>query len=393
MPRLPRIYIKGALYYITCRGESEQEIFKDEGDYRMFLDLLKKYQDQYAIKIFAYALMPSHLHLLVEMNKEAGQEENKSMEISDFMHNLNNSYTKYFNSRYERKGHLFRERFKAALVEKENYLLKMTAYIHLNPKRINLAAELKDYPYSSYSLYLYNKSLSESKDLNIQGQIAQVMGLLGNQDYASFVSAMTQEVGEFMHKNLQRGGVLGSEDFIAQVKSQIKNQKEKADAEKIATAKNNYKLLISAGSILLVVMSGAAGMYLYLANQKTKVPKAEQKPVTQTQKQEEWRVREWDVKLTPVSGGETANDTLNFVEGRFISARLYSLGYQSSNYTVVLDSNGKVVWETMQSAENGTASWHGEIEHDKMNGILSLRQEGKEPQDFSFISTGYRRRQ
>ena len=108
MPRLPRIYIKGVLYYITCNGLHHQSIFKDQEDYGMFLELLKKYQDQYGIKLFSYVLLPGHLHLLVEM---IGQDD----DISGFMHDLNNSYTKYFNSRHNRKGHLFRSRFKAAV--------------------------------------------------------------------------------------------------------------------------------------------------------------------------------------------------------------------------------------------------------------------------------------
>ena len=54
MPRLPRIYVKGVLYYITCRGVHRERIFRQEGDYKMFLDLLQKYQQQYGIKMFSY---------------------------------------------------------------------------------------------------------------------------------------------------------------------------------------------------------------------------------------------------------------------------------------------------------------------------------------------------
>ncbi len=236
MPRLPRIYIKGALYYVTCRSESNQEIFKDEGDYQMFLELLKKYKEQYGIKIFAYSLMPNHLHLLIEMAKEIKPQEGeavKSQEISDFMHNLNNSYTKYFNGRYQRKGHLFRERFKAAIVEKQGQLLNLTAYVHLNPEKLNMVIEAKDYPHSSYSLYLYNKDLTKTKGLDLSQEIAEVTSLLQNKDYAEFVSGMTDNVRSLLHKSLQRGGVLGSEEFIKQVKSQIADYKTKADSQEV----------------------------------------------------------------------------------------------------------------------------------------------------------------
>ena len=146
MPRLPRIYVKDALYFITCRAEHNESIFKDEEDYTMFLELLKKYQEQYGIKIFAFCLIPEHFHLLIELEKELSKDaavQNNTQEISDFMRDLNNNYTKYYNGRYNRKGHLFRERYKAALIEKEPYLLKMTAYIHLNPEKINSSARCK----------------------------------------------------------------------------------------------------------------------------------------------------------------------------------------------------------------------------------------------------------
>ncbi len=72
---MPRIHIKEAVYLITCRGEHDESIFPEKEDYKMFLDLMKKYQEQYNIKIFAFCLMPDHLHLLVEMEKDAKAEE------------------------------------------------------------------------------------------------------------------------------------------------------------------------------------------------------------------------------------------------------------------------------------------------------------------------------
>ena len=64
----------------------------------MYLDLIKKYKDQYGFKIFSYILMPNQLSLLLELKEETT--------ISVIMHDLTSSYTKYYNSRYNRKGHL-----------------------------------------------------------------------------------------------------------------------------------------------------------------------------------------------------------------------------------------------------------------------------------------------
>lgn len=191
----------------------------------MFLDLIKRYQEQYGIKVFAFCLLPDHLHLLVEMEKDVNsqsQEENTSFQnISDFMQGLNNNYTKYFNGRYDRKGHLFRERFKSALIEKDTSLLKMTAYLHLNPQRLDSAQEAKDYPYSSYQMYLYNNSASEQDLTFMRASIQEALSLLNNKSYAEFVQDMSSEEGQIIHKKLQRGGILGSEDFIKEVRNQI----------------------------------------------------------------------------------------------------------------------------------------------------------------------------
>ncbi|MFA6216171.1 MAG: transposase [Candidatus Omnitrophota bacterium] len=397
MPRLPRIFIKGALYYITCRAESNQNIFQDEGDYAMFLDLLKKYKDQYNIKIFAYSLMPNHLHLLIEMLQQQDAQENdptNTPQISEFMHNVNNSYTKYFNGRYDRKGHLFRERFKAAIVEKENNLSRMTAYVHLNPKKLNLVVELQDYAHSSYPLYLcHNDSNRQAKGMDLKGEIAEVMGLLENKDYNEFVSGMTQEVGEFIHKNLQRGGILGSDDFIAQVKAQIQNFQKKPAQEKKEVENKKYKFFVTVGGLAIVLMVGAGVVYFYVMNSKDGAAPAIQNTVIPAVQAIEWNQQEWDIKLIPITGGSEAVDTLNFKNGKFISAKLSSSGFVSSNYSVTIESNGKLIWETMQSSGESTASWHGELQENRMSGILSLRQKDLAAQDFSFISIGYRRRE
>ncbi|MFA5118421.1 MAG: transposase [Candidatus Omnitrophota bacterium] len=397
MPRLPRIFIKGALYYVTCRAESSQNIFQDEGDYAMFLDLLKKYKDQYNIKIFAYSLMPNHLHLLVEMLQQDESLENdpsNTPQISEFMHNVNNSYTKYFNGRYNRKGHLFRERFKAAIVEKENNLARMTAYIHLNPKKLNLVVELQDSLHSSYPMYLcHNDPDRQAKGMNLKDEIAEVMGLIDNKDYAEFVSGMTQEVGDLIHKNLHRGGILGTDDFIKQVKAQIQNFQKKSVQEKKETGNKKYKFLVTAGGLAVVLMVGAGVVYFYVVNNKDGTPPAIQNAPIPAVQAIEWNKQEWDVKLIPLSGGNEAVDTLNFKNGKFVSAKLNSSGFVSSNYSVTVESNGKLIWETMQSSGESTASWHGELQENRMSGILSLRQKGLAPQDFSFISTGYRRRE
>ena len=119
MSRLPRIHIEGVLYYVTCRGAHEQQLFEQKKDYEMYTELLAKYRKEYEFKLFGYVLLSRHIHLLIEPSERAT--------ISEIMHVLNTSYSKYFNSEHQRKGHLFRERFKTCFVEKGPYLARLTA--------------------------------------------------------------------------------------------------------------------------------------------------------------------------------------------------------------------------------------------------------------------------
>jgi len=397
MPRLPRIYLKDALYFITSRAEHNENIFKDEGDYTMFLELLKKYQEQYGIKIFAFCLIPEHFHLLIELEKELSKNaavQNNTQEISDFMRDLNNNYTKYYNGRYGRKGHLFRERYKAALIEKEPYLLKMTAYIHLNPEKVNLAQDAKDYPYSSYQYYLYN-DLAEKKGMGfMKAAVDEALNLLGNANYAEFVRGVSNEDGEYIHKKLQRGGILGSEEFAKRVKSEVEAYQAAGEGQKVEFAgRNSSKMYFLYGGMFIILMAGLGG--LYFISVKAKVNNAQKVPAVsiETENLSEFRSSEWQVKMMSTGSKEETADVLSFVDGKFISAKMNELGYSSSNYSITVEDNNKIIWETMQTGPDGSVvSWRGEIEEGKMNGIVSLRQTGKAPQDFSFISLKHRRR-
>ena len=397
MPRLPRIYLKDALYFITCRAEHNESIFKDEGDYAMFLELLKKYQEQYGIKIFSFCLMPEHFHLLIELEKELSKDaavQNNTQEISDFMRDLNNNYTKYFNGRYERKGHLFRERYKAAFIEKNPYLMKMTAYIHLNPEKLNLTKDAKDYPYSSYQYYLYN-DLAEKNGMGfMKAAIDEALNLLGNANYAEFVRGVSKEDGEYIHKKLQRGGILGSEEFVKRVKTEVEVYQAAGEGQKVEFAtNNNFRMYFVSGSIFIILMAGLGGLYFVSVKSKAKNMSMVPAVSVETNELADLRSSEWQVKMVATNSKAESADILSFVDGKFDSARMNELGYPSSNYSITVEDNNKIIWETMQtSPDGGVVSWRGEIAEGKMNGIASLRQTGKEPQDFSFISLKHRRR-
>ena len=385
MPRLPRIYIKGALYYVTCKGIPRIEIFRDERDYQMFLELLEKYREQYGIRLFSYVLLPGHLHLLLEVGGEKD-------DISGFMHDLNNSYTKYFNGRYERKGHLFRGRFKAAIVEKAPHLAKLTAYMHLNPQKLNLVGDAKDYAYSSYTDYL---NPANPNRFILETEISEVLSFLQNKGYDRLVYELTHLPQDKLHKRLQTGGgIMGSSDFVNMVKQEIENLKSKVLVEESVPKQSRYKFFAITGTSLLVLIVGLGGLYFYyVAPNKTIQTPEPQIIIKEVPREKEGLdATVWNMKLVPLEGGKATNDRLSFHRGKFVSEKLKNLYYSASNYSLIIDEDGTMVWETMQTSPHGTASWRGEMSQGKMQGILSLRQYGEESQDFSFISTSHRRR-
>lgn len=248
MPRVPRINIENALYYVTSRGDNDQEIFKQESDYRAYIDLLKRAKDQYKFMLFAFCLLPNHVHLLIELKGSAT--------ISQIMHTLNSNYIKYFNSKYNRAGHLFQERYKMVLLEKTPYLLMAMAYIHMNPSKLGLTAGSEEYPYSSYSLYISdNPGAVPTKD-----ESREVREYLKGRSYQEFIKGVGSNEMESFGKELSRKTMLGSDEFIEKIKNVIEAQKlQLKEGVEIKTA--NKKFLIIGGSIVLLL--GIFSAYFY----------------------------------------------------------------------------------------------------------------------------------
>lgn len=179
MPLRVTPLVTNEIYHVVNRGVNHQPIFGDRYDYRRagktiayyqfakppirfsFLNRLSqeelgamlkelKEKGQNLVTLIAYCLMPNHLHLLMRQEEDNG--------ISKFMSKVQNSYTRYYNSRHERDGHLFKGQFKAIRIETEEQLVHTSRYIHLNPFTsyvVNSTEQLKNYEWSSLSQYIH----------------------------------------------------------------------------------------------------------------------------------------------------------------------------------------------------------------------------------------------
>ena len=145
MPAPLRISYPGAYYHVITRGNNKSDLFLDTLDRFEYLKLLNSRAAEFNVRIHAYALMTNHIHLFVET---------RLANISDWMFRLTLDYTKYFNLKYLRTGHLFETRFKSRLVQKDRYFLALLRYIHLNPVKAGIAAKPEDYQWSSHRAYL-----------------------------------------------------------------------------------------------------------------------------------------------------------------------------------------------------------------------------------------------
>jgi putative transposase len=144
--RKPRIFFSGGLYHVIARGNQRQRVFWDDADYKKYLSLLAERIPRGAVTLYSYCLMPNHIHLLIE--------QRGYLPLSRTIQRLQTAYTKYFNKRYKKIGHLFQGRYKGILVDKDSYLLELVRYIHLNPLRAKLEERIGRYPWTSHSRYL-----------------------------------------------------------------------------------------------------------------------------------------------------------------------------------------------------------------------------------------------
>lgn len=145
MPRTARVLVDGGTYHLVGRSNNGQRLFQDDRDYQHYLQLLSDRLRAHHVTLFHFALLPTHVHLLVEISSAKG--------LSKAMHSLNLAYGHFYRRRYRYSGHLWRERFKSCAIDPQQSLLACGRYIELNPVRAGLVNSPDSYPWSSYRAY------------------------------------------------------------------------------------------------------------------------------------------------------------------------------------------------------------------------------------------------
>ncbi len=145
MARPLRLEFAHALYHVTSRGDRREDIYHDDADRQAWLSVLAQVCKRFNWTVHAYCLMCNHYHLLVET---------PDANLSAGMRQLNGVYTQLTNRAHRRVGHVFQGRFKAIVVDKDNYLLELARYVVLNPVRAGMVEDPGQWPWSSYGAML-----------------------------------------------------------------------------------------------------------------------------------------------------------------------------------------------------------------------------------------------
>jgi len=217
MARALRVQFPGAFYHITCRGVERRFIYGNDMDRDRFLELLTRSLVTYQVVLHAYIMMTNHFHLLIQTRKA---------NCAEFMRHFNISYTGWFNWHHKRCGNLYQGRYKAFLIDADNYLLEVSRYLHLNhARKINMAAmsyqehwrDAQAYPWSSLLGYLRADRVMPYINYDL---ILSMAG--GRQRYRDFMRDGLQRNCENPFCDLKSRLILGDEDFVARVKRCLK---------------------------------------------------------------------------------------------------------------------------------------------------------------------------
>ncbi len=195
------------VYYVALKGNNREKIFLDKKDYLRYLSLLSKYKARYRYKLYTFLLVPDQIMLVIKPTYPA---------LSKIMHGVNTTYTMYFNERHNRRGNLFLRRYKSLVINKKEYLLDLTRYIHLYPSMSGLSENLEDYPWSSYSFYVkgYGSGIVDREE---------VLRLIGEDiDYqVEEYKRLLEERHAALEETVDRGFDFFLEDFINKIKDNL----------------------------------------------------------------------------------------------------------------------------------------------------------------------------
>ena len=198
MARLSRVVIPGVPHHVTQRGNRREATFFEDGDYQLYLDLLAEAARAAAVEVWAYCLMPNHVHLIVTPTDGDG--------LSRTFRSVHRSYTRFINARAGTTGHLWQGRYGSVAMD-EGHLVAALRYVALNPVRARLVARAGDWRWSSARAHLAGRD---------DGVVSVAPALQCVGDFAAFLDEDFDEAATYgpLRKAELVGRPVGAPDWI-----------------------------------------------------------------------------------------------------------------------------------------------------------------------------------
>jgi putative transposase len=210
MPRSGRLVITGYPHHVIQRGHNRQEVFTTNEDYRYYLDNLREWKERLGCRLYAYCLMPNHVHLVVDPGE---REENLAL----LMKRLAGRQTGFVNCREKRTGTLWEGRYRSSPVSADDYLLACCRYVELNPVRAGIVADPAAYRWSSYA----GKVGGEGSDWLDRHPIYLGLGATAEERQARYrewtLEAVDEKELELLRQSIQHGGLTGGSGFVDEI--------------------------------------------------------------------------------------------------------------------------------------------------------------------------------
>jgi len=206
MPRLARIVVPGFPHHVTQRGNRRLPTFFGDDDYRAYLDLLTEHAAAAEVAVWAYCLMPNHVHLVLVPSTADG--------LRAALSETHRRYTRRVNFREGWRGHLWQERF-ASFPLDDAHLWSAVRYVERNPVRAKLAARPEEWPWSSARAHLAGED---------DGLVTVAPLLERFEDWSEYLIASEESELEPMRQHARTGRPMGDAEFVAKLEDSTGRQ-------------------------------------------------------------------------------------------------------------------------------------------------------------------------
>jgi putative transposase len=198
MARFARIVVPGCPHHVTARGNRREPIFFEDGDQEIYRDLLAEQMRKAEVEVWAYCLMPNHVHLILCPNSKTG--------MAVALGAAHRRWANFVNARGRWRGHLFDGRY-ASVVMDDDHLMSAIRYVALNPVRAGLVSRAEDWAWSSVRAHLAGGDDALVTVRPVLDRVYSFAALIANQEADAFFGRLRAAE--------QTGRPVGNSDFIA----------------------------------------------------------------------------------------------------------------------------------------------------------------------------------